>query len=150
MKVRFETSDVPELEIVIRGADTDSGQARRLMKLLGSGAQPIVARAQEESVLLAPQEVLYAETVDDRLCACTGDAVLLLSGTLEQLEKAYAAVGYFRCAKSMLVNLMYVERLRSQPNGRILITLRNGEQLLVSRRYAAKLREKIKTGRDTE
>lgn len=51
--------------------------------------------------------------------------------------------GFFRCGKSAAVNLRQTEQLRSQPGGRLLLTLSNGEKILVSRRYAAVLRRQL-------
>jgi DNA-binding LytR/AlgR family response regulator len=46
----------------------------------------------------------------------------------------------------MAVNLYKVDWLKSQPGGRILAALKNGEKVVISRKYAETLREQLRRG----
>ena len=53
--------------------------------------------------------------------------------------------GFFRCAKSAVVNIHQIRSLSSCPGGRIEALLSSGEKLIISRRYAPLLRERLKS-----
>ena len=51
---------------------------------------------------------------------------------------------YFRCSKSMIINVDKVERLKSMSSNRIDATLVNGEHIIISRTYASDFRKLLK------
>ncbi|MEE1029091.1 MAG: LytTR family DNA-binding domain-containing protein, partial [Agathobacter sp.] len=51
---------------------------------------------------------------------------------------------YFRCSKSMIVNVSKVSKLKSLPSNRIDVTLTNGEHIIISRTYASDFRRLLK------
>ncbi len=93
--------------------------------------------------LLETPEILYCESVDDHTYAYTASGVYGVGQTLTALAEAFATLGFFRCSKSMAVNLRSSKR-EKRDNGRIFATLVNGERILVSRRYAKALRARLK------
>ncbi|MBR6396195.1 MAG: LytTR family transcriptional regulator DNA-binding domain-containing protein, partial [Lachnospiraceae bacterium] len=54
---------------------------------------------------------------------------------------------FFRCSKSMIINVGRVASLKSLPSNRIDATLENGEHIIISRRYAAEFRRFLKGDR---
>ena len=125
-----------EDELILRCRDPNAPYIRKLLALLENAEHGIPARAEEKTVIVAPSEVLYAETVERRNFLYTVHTVYETALSLSELEKR----GLFRCAKSMAVRIDAIRMLKSQTDGRILATLNNGEQLYISRRYAAALR----------
>lgn len=132
-----------QTEIVIRCADENGGEVRQLIALLELQNRRITAVMQDETKLLAPTEVLYCEAVDGNVFVYLKAEVYKTPASLAQLEQAFAGAGFFRCSKSMVVNLHGISALRAGANGRICATLQNGEKILVSRHYAAALRKKM-------
>ena len=51
---------------------------------------------------------------------------------------------YFRCSKSMIINVNKVEMLKSMPSNRIDATLVSGEHIIISRTYASDFRKLLK------
>ena len=70
-------------------------------------------------------------------------AVYQTALSLAELEGRYGSLGLFRAGKSSIVNLHRVRALKSQPGGRIEVTLETEERLVVSRHYAPLLRERL-------
>ena len=46
----------------------------------------------------------------------------------------------------MVLNLYRIAALKSEPGSRIRATMENGEQVMISRKYAGKLREILRQG----
>ena len=76
--------------------------------------------------LIDPSEILYCESVDDRTFVYTSGGVYRAGQSLSAIAEAFAAAGFYRCSKSMAVNLRSIATLKSGANGRIFATLQNG------------------------
>lgn len=105
-------------------------------------------RQQNGSVeLLVPSEILYFESVDGSCFAYSeGGEYKVKLGFAEAIGR-FEGSGFFRCSRTMALNIYKMDRLKSQPEGRIMATLSNGEQILISRKYAGELRRILKRGR---
>lgn len=132
-----------QTEVIIRCAQVNDSHVQRLIALLELQNQRIVATNGDETVLLAPTEVLYCEAVDSNVFVYLNSAVYKTPTSLAQLEQSFADVGFFRCGKSMIVNLCGIASLKSGTNGRITVTLQSQEKILVSRHYAGAMRERL-------
>lgn len=84
--------------------------------------------------------------MDDKVFLYTAAEMYQTALGLGMLESRWEHLGLFRCAKSALVNLNAIRALRSLGGNRIEATLKNGEKIVVSRRYAPLLRERIQDG----
>ena len=124
-----------EEELLLRCPDPGAPHIRTLLRLLSEAQQRIPARLEQSLCFLSPADILYAECVDRSVFLYTADCVYTTPLTLSELESC----ALVRCAKSMVVRLGAIRSLQSRASGRILATLTNGEQILISRRYAAAL-----------
>ena len=73
-----------------------------------------------------------------------------VSASLEKISLCFEERGLFRCAKSMVINIYKIRYLRSEPGNRIRATMDNGEQVMISRKYAKRLRRILKGGTDRD
>ena len=143
MKITVEHAGVTENEVILRCPDLDE-EMLGVLSLLRSGLQRLcVWDYSRQTTLLSPGEVVYCETVDDRVFVYTGQAVYQTALGLGELESRYGPLGFFRAGKSAVVNLHHIRSLASGASGRIQATLETGEKLIVSRRYAPLLRERL-------
>ena len=51
---------------------------------------------------------------------------------------------YFRCSKSMIINIYRISRLQSESGGRINAVMENGEHVIISRSYAKEFRRVLR------
>ena len=109
---------------------------KRIKKLMG--------KKNGETVIFSPQDILYVEKVDNRTFAYTVDNEIQLDMSLYPVERMLGASNYFRCSKSMILNVNKVERLKSMSSNRIDATLTNGEHIIISRTYASDFRKLLK------
>lgn len=94
--------------------------------------------------------MLYAESVEERTWLYCAQAVWRTALTLTELEARYEAVGFCRVSRAMVVNLHRIRTLKSCAGSRIQATLANGETVVISRRYAPLLRERLGMKGDRE
>lgn len=91
-------------------------------------------------------DILYFEAVGDQVFAYTKEEVYSVKKRLYELESVYRDRKFFRCSKSVLVNLMQIESFRPVLDSRFLARMKNGEDVLVSRMYAKELKKKLMEG----
>lgn len=106
--------------------------------------QRLSGKKNGETILFSPEEILYVEKVDDKTFAYTADNELQLDMSLYSVELMLHDERYFRCSKSMIVNVSKVKRLKSMSSNRIDATLENGEHIIISRTYASEFRRLLK------
>lgn len=142
MKITIDQQDGAENEIILRCASLD-GEMLRVLALLRAQDQRLCAWRDGELALLTPEDVLYAESVEDKTFLYCENQVCRTPLTLGELELRCRELGYCRVSRTMVANLRRVASLRSLPAGRIECTMQNGERLIASRRYAPLLREQL-------
>jgi len=84
--------------------------------------------------------------VDERLFAYTKTRALQVAMTLGEAENLLSQSGFFRCNKSMVLNVNRVSAVKSEMGNRINATLDNGEHVIISRHYARAFRELLQRG----
>lgn len=104
----------------------------------------LIGKRNGEKIVFSPEEILYVEKVDDRTFAYTTDREIELDLSLHSIELMLNDERYFRCSKSMIVNINKVERLKSMSSNRIDVTLINGEHIIISRTYASEFRKLLR------
>ncbi|MGG0720544.1 LytTR family DNA-binding domain-containing protein [Robertmurraya massiliosenegalensis] len=134
MKIKVEHTESGDNEIILRCKELDD-EMLEILSLLRDRTLKIVAKKEGEVFMLLPNQVFYVEAVDGNTFLYTEEFVFETHETLSQLEMRYEDTGFIRIGKSQLMNLHHVEKIKSLINSRIEVTLKNGEMLIVSRRY---------------
>ncbi len=147
MKLTMDRISQGEDEVVIRYREMN-GQIEQIMGIVSGSMQKICAFLDGQTFLLKPDEILYLESVDGATFAYLSDKVYKVQESLWELEAYYGGRGFFRCAKGMVLNIYKISHLKSEPGSRIRATMENGEQVIISRKYAKGLRQILKGGED--
>jgi DNA-binding LytR/AlgR family response regulator len=87
------------------------------------------------------RDVYYFEGVDNKVYAYLKDKVYEMKNKLYELEELYEKRQFFRCSKSILINLLKIECVKPAMNGRFTARLKNGEQIIISRQYVPVLKK---------
>lgn len=74
-----------------------------------------------------------------------GDKKAYLKRSLNQLEKTFDPVLFFRTSRTCLINTRFIDRVQNLPDGRLEIRLHNGQPVVVSNRQSALFRSRHKT-----
>lgn len=92
------------------------------------------------------QDIFYVEAVDNRVFAYTAAKTYELRSRLYEFERMYEDRRFFRCSKSMVVNLMKIDSVSPILSGRLSARLFNGEEVLISRQYVSRLKKHLSGG----
>lgn len=121
-----------------------TGEVMRLKRYIERFGMTIPATDRQERFQVAIDDIFYIESVDKKTFLYTGDRVLLTDKRLYELEDLLDPKDFFRCSKSTILHLNKVVRLKPEITRNIIATLANGENVIVSRRYAGELRKLLK------
>ena len=143
MKIRIEHAPLEENEVILRCTQLDD-EMLRVLSLLRSGMQKLLVWNEHREMLpLSVSKVVYCETVEEKTFVYTHDGIYQTALSLAELEDRWGDLGLFRAGKSSVVNLHEIQKLKNCGSGRIEALLTTGEKMVISRRYAPMLRERL-------
>lgn len=147
MKITLQQISDDREEIIIRYRQMTERIGGIIRYVEGQGKKLLCFRDGEQ-FLLDVDSVFYAESVDGMTYLYTDQEIYQSDLTLVCCETLYRADGFFRCSKSMVINIYHMESLKSIPGNKIDVTMENGEHVVISRRYAKELRNILKGERE--
>jgi len=89
------------------------------------------------------QDILYMEAVGEKVFAYTNDQVYEVKKRLYEWEEELRPYKFIRCSKAFLICLLQVDTIRSALNGRYCAGMKNGEDVIISRKYARSVKKMI-------
>lgn len=131
-----------EDEIIVKCNALDEDIVK-LLNRFKTGKEKMMCYDNSNIVLVEPKDVLYFESVDDRVFAYTSNAVYETKSKLYQLEAELPHHDFIRVNKAMILNLNKVEKLSPAFSGRFEAILKNGYKVIVSRMYVPILKETL-------
>lgn len=149
MKVTEEQITSGSDEVIVR-YQKKTEEVSRILTFLESGSSRLTGILDGKEYLIRPDHILYMESVDSNTFLYTKEHIFQTPCTLAELTALFPDYGYFRCSKSMIINIYHVQCLNSLPNNRIDATMENGEHVLISRRYAKEFRQILKGDHEDE
>lgn len=148
MKVYLENVSGPEEEGAIIKAAEVTEEIRNAMDLLENNCRRIsVSELTEdktpgETVMLGTDMIYYTESIDKKTYVYTKEKCYGSRLRLYELEETLSA-NFFRCSKSLIINIRKIRSVKSELNGRMIAELLNGEKLMISRSYVKDLKRKL-------
>ena len=143
MKIKIDIDEkYPDTEVVIRANKLDS-DVERLVAMMRMVNMQIGVRKNDETYLLDVEKILYIEAVERKTFVYTSDEIYESDLKLYEIEQELLERDFFRISKQSIVNIRMIKSLKSDINRKIRITLRNDEQIVVSRMYSDELRRKL-------
>lgn len=111
--------------------------------ILGQGKQITGHGDNKEMYQIPVADILYFEAVGELVFAYTKDKVYEIKMRLYQIEETLLDDKMVRGAKSFVVNIRHIRSVRPALNGRLYATMKNGEEILISRQYAKEVTKRI-------
>ena len=148
MKVILEKVSSPEDERAIIKAAEVTEEIRSAMDLLENNCRSILVselsdeRPSGETIMLGTDKIYYTESIDKKTFVYTKEKCYGSKLRLYELEDTLSS-NFFRCSKSLIVNIRKIRSVKSELNGRMIAELLNGEQLVISRSYVKDLKRKL-------
>lgn len=149
MKYKIRQIEDGEDELILKYRSL-TPEIERILNFLNGEQQKIQGWKEKTLVMLEPSQILYIESVDGKTFAYTKEEMFRIDYPLNRLEQLLIHINFFRCSKSMILNIDKVERLRSLPSNRIDASMCNGEHIIISRTYASDFRKRLKRGVENE
>ncbi len=143
MKVTILEKQPGEEDEIIVKCDQLDEKLTRLINQFKTGKGKMNFYKDSKIVLVEPSEVLYFESVDDKVFAYTKDSVYETKAKLYQLEEELPVSAFFRASKAVIVNLDRIDSLAPVFGGRFEAILENGYKVVVSRNYLNELKERL-------
>ncbi len=143
MKYTINQITEGEDEVILNYLEMND-EVDRILTFLKNDCKRIIGWKEKTQVVIKPSEILYIESVDGRTFAYTERQVYKVNYNLMQIENILQEVNFYRCSKSMIMNIDYVVRLRSLSSNRIDAVMKNGEHIIISRTYASGFRRRLK------
>lgn len=120
-----------------------TSETERLERYIRRFNERIMATLNGQTHNVPVEEILYIESVDKKTFLYTTGTVLQTEKRLYELEELLDEKTFFRCSKSVIVNLNKITKLKPEVTRNILATLTNGEVVVISRRNVRSLKALI-------
>ncbi|MEA5094307.1 MAG: LytTR family DNA-binding domain-containing protein [Sedimentibacter saalensis] len=146
MKINVEIIDKKKEEQLLIECYEVTQQIDEIINFVKSRDTSLTAYYESQIYFVYLKDIYYIEAVDNKVFAYLENKVYELKIKLYEFEELYGETNFFRCSKSVIVNLMKIEYIKPALNGRFMATLNNSEKVIISRQYVAELKERLKGG----
>ena len=149
MKITIETP-LPgeEDEIIIKMAQLSDEVLKTVRRLKdGVGKDSMAVYSDENIVMIPLKDIFYFDAVDNRVFAYTKDKCYETKKRLFEIEELLGGSSFIRISKNAIVNIKAIEHLSPEFNGRFVASLKNGEDIIISRGYVPDLKKKLGIGK---
>ena len=146
--MKLETRKIPENEpetVEIR-YHWITDEIQEIVSFVKSRQGQLSATRDGQRFEVPVMDLFYAESVDDRVFLYTASDSYEIRMKLYELEDLLKSKSFLRISKSMIVNLMRISSVRPALNGRFSAVLKNGEEIIISRKYVPELKQTLKGG----
>lgn len=143
MKIRYEQDTLlSEVELVIRYSEMTK-EVEHISTTLGAIEKKVHGRLDDEERLISVSDIFYFESVDKKTFIYCKNDVYQSDRRLYQLAEDLAHLGFVQISKSTILNIHWLDSIKSLLNSRIEAVLKNGEKLLVTRKYLDNIRQAL-------
>ena len=118
-------------------------EIRKLKTLVLGSSQKLSCTKNYKTQLVDRHDVLYIESVEKECFVYTADEVYETNLKLYELEEMLDDAGFFRNARSQIINIAKIKSLCPDFGGRIEAEMENGEKVIISRQYAKQFKERV-------
>lgn len=121
-----------------------SVEVERVLAFMKKNEKRVLGFKNGQQTILKPEEIFYVESVDGRTYAYTEKEVYKINHSLAEMQEVLSSINFYRCSKSMIINIDCISSLKSLSSNRIDATMKNGEHILISRTYASEFRRRLR------
>ncbi len=140
MKITERIVDNAEQEGVILEYVSMSRDFSEIKEYVLHKGETIMGYTQKkECVPIRIEDIFYFEAVEGTVFAYTENDLYEIKGRLYQIEERVKWSSLRRASKNMLVNVEHIVSVRTALNGRLYAKMENGEEILITRKYAKEI-----------
>ena len=144
LKIKVESAELPETEVIIRG-DVTSEEVVSLLQLLKKrNSGKLILYKEEEQYIVDADEIVFIEVSDNKVCAYTRQDAYEAKQKLYEIKELLGSKSFAQINKSVIVNINCVKSIQAEFSGNYRLKLKNRkESLTISRKYFKEFRERI-------
>lgn len=105
--------------------------------------QQMLVIKDNENYLLDVNKISYIEALERKTFVYTEEDIYESKLKLYEMEEKLYKSGFFRISKSCLVHLKYIKSIRNDVERKLRLTMKNDEQIIVSRQYAEEIKKRL-------
>lgn len=144
MKIKLESAQLPETEVIIRGDVTSEEVVSLLQMLKKRKAGKIILYKEEDQYIVATDEIVFLEVSDNKVYAYTRTDTYESKLKLYEVKELLSAMAFAQINKSMIVNINCVKSIQAEFSGNYRLKLKNRKEILtISRKYFKEFKERI-------
>ena len=129
-------------------AELDDDVLKMIRRLKDGVSKDTMAVYADESILMVPiRDILYFDATDNHVFAYTKDNCYETRKKLFEIEELLTNSSFLRISKNAIVNIKSIDHLSPEFNGRLIASLKNGEDIIISRGYVPGLKRKLGIGK---
>ena len=144
MKIKLESAELPETEVIIRG-DVTSEEVVSLLQLLKKrNSGKLILYKEEEQYIMDADEIVYVEVSDNKVYAYTKQDTYEAKQKLYEIKELLGGRSFAQINKSVIVNINSVKSIQAEFSGNYRLKPKNRkESLTISRKYFKEFRDRI-------
>lgn len=144
MKVKLESAELPETEVIIRG-DVASDEVIALLQMLKKRTiGKLILYKEEEQYIVDASEIVFIEVSGNRVYAYTRLETYEAKQKLYELKELLNAQSFVQINKSTIVNINCVKSIQAEFSGNYRIKLKSRKEILtISRKYFKEFKDHI-------
>ena len=143
MKVTINTDErYTETEITVN-CNRMGDDIEKLLAAIRLLDMKLTGRKDGLTFLLEAADVVYIDSIDKRTFLYTQGGAYESSFKLYELEAKLAGRDFLRASKNSLFNINHIKSIEPDFDRRLILTMTGDIKLIVSRQYAAAIKEKL-------
>ena len=144
MKIKLESAELPETEVIIRGDVTNEEVVSLLQLLKKRNSGKLILYKEEEQYIMDADEIVYVEVSDNKVYAYTKQDTYEAKQKLYEIKELLGGKSFAQINKSVIVNINCVKSIQAEFSGNYRCKLKNRkESLTISRKYFKEFKDLI-------
>lgn len=144
LKIKLESAELPETEVIIRGDVTGEEVTSLLQFLRKRNSGKLILFKEEEQYIVAADEIVFIEVNDSKVYAYTRQDTYETKLKLYELKELLSSLPFAQINKSVIVNINCVKSIQAEFSGNYRLKLKNRkETLTISRKYFKEFKDRI-------
>ncbi len=144
MELKLKRIPIEEPEVLEIRCHKVTDDVQEIISFVKSRQGRLSVQKDGQSIEIPVIDIFYAESVDNRVFIYTSKESYEIRLKLYELEEMLKTKSFLRVQKSMLINLMKIKSIKPALSGRYTALLKNGEEIVISRKYVADLKTALK------
>jgi len=137
-----QDSSCGDIEILIK-YKTMNKEVTRVAAMLQAADKQVLCSLEGGEKLIPASDIYYIESVDKKTFVYCEKSVYRTDRPLYQLLECLTPLGFAQINKSCVLNLSFLRSIKTLPNSRMEVMLKNDERLLVTRKYLGTIKQAL-------